>query len=125
MAKKGRPRHFMTPVDQHVAERLRLIRLSKVVTIEQMAKFIGISYQGVQRYEAGKGKISAGRLKQLADALGVTPNDFFEGLPGEFSQIPIRQFTQLDFTLLRAIADLPTGGMKRTLIQLIELIRQH
>jgi len=114
----------MTPVDQHVAERLRLIRLSKSVTIEQIAKFIGITYQNVQRYERGRGKISAGRLKQLADALGVTPNDFYEGLPNEINQIPAREFSQLDFTLLRAIADLPAGGMKRTLIQLIDLIRQ-
>ena len=39
---------------------------------------LDVSFQQVQKYENGTNRISAGRLQQIADFLGVTPGYFFE-----------------------------------------------
>jgi transcriptional regulator with XRE-family HTH domain len=46
---------------------------------------VGISFQSVQKYEQGENRVSASRLYQFAQALGVVPQHFFDGLEGHKS----------------------------------------
>jgi len=41
---------------------------------------VGIKFQQIQKYETGMNRISASRLWDIADALGVQVGYFFEGL---------------------------------------------
>jgi transcriptional regulator with XRE-family HTH domain len=43
-----------------------------------MAELIGVTYQQAHKYETGVNRISAGRLYQIAQALGVDIRYFFE-----------------------------------------------
>lgn len=47
---------------------------------QQMADLIGVTYQQAHKYERGINRISAGRLHQTAQVLGVPVGYFFEGL---------------------------------------------
>jgi len=47
-----------------------------------VAKAVGVRFQQIQKYEAGANRIAAARLWMLANALGVLPSYFFEGLGG-------------------------------------------
>jgi transcriptional regulator with XRE-family HTH domain len=53
------------------------------LTQQQMAELIGVTYQQAHKYETGINRISAGRLYQIARALGVEISYFFEDVePG-------------------------------------------
>ena len=73
-------RHRTQDVDRHVGARLRDRRLMLGLTQQQLAELIGVTYQQAHKYERGINRISAGRLYQTAQALGVEIGHFFEGL---------------------------------------------
>ena len=47
---------------------------------QQLAQMIGVTYQQAHKYERGLNRISAGRLFEIAQVLGVPISWFFEGL---------------------------------------------
>ena len=71
------------PVDVHVGKRVRHRRWMLGVTQQQLAEKVGIKFQQIQKYETGMNRISASRLWDISDALGVPISFFFEGLDQE------------------------------------------
>ncbi len=65
-------------VDHFVSLRIRQRRIMLGLTQQQMAELIGVTYQQAHKYETGINRISAGRLYQIAQALGVDIGYFFE-----------------------------------------------
>lgn len=70
------PRH----VDKHVGERIRRQRKSMGVSQTALADKLGLTFQQVQKYERGFNRVSASRLWDIAEALGVSITFFFDGL---------------------------------------------
>jgi transcriptional regulator with XRE-family HTH domain len=68
------------PVDVHVGKRIRHRRWMVGMTQQQLADQVGIKFQQIQKYETGMNRVSASRLWDIADALGVSISFFFEGL---------------------------------------------
>ena len=68
------------PVDAHVGKRIRHRRWMVGMTQQQLADRVGIKFQQIQKYETGMNRVSASRLWDIADALGVNIAFFFEGL---------------------------------------------
>ncbi len=74
-------------IDRHVGARMRERRIMLGLTQQQMAELIGVTYQQAHKYETGINRISAGRLYQIARALGVEISYFFEDVePGNAAQ---------------------------------------
>ena len=71
------------PVDVHVGKRIRHGRWLVGMTQQQLAERVGIKFQQIQKYETGANRVSASRLWDIADALEVPVNFFFEGLEDE------------------------------------------
>ena len=67
-------------VDVHVGTRIRHRRWLIGMTQQQLADQVGIKFQQIQKYETGMNRVSASRLWDVADALGVQISFFFEGL---------------------------------------------
>ena len=67
-------------VDAHVGKRIRHRRWMVGMTQQQLADKVGIKFQQIQKYETGMNRVSASRLWDIAEALGVTIAFFFEGL---------------------------------------------
>ena len=67
-------------VDVHVGKRIRHRRWMIGMTQQQLAEKVGIKFQQIQKYETGMNRVSASRLWDIADALGVQIAFFFEGL---------------------------------------------
>jgi len=92
------------------------------LTQQQLADLIGVTYQQAHKYERGINRVSAGRLFQIARALGVPVGTFFEGIEGpqskiqsarermclelakNFSQIPNERYQEALSQLARALA---------------------
>lgn len=68
------------PVDAHVGKRIRHRRWMVGMTQQQLADKVGIKFQQIQKYETGMNRVSASRLWDVAEALGVQISFFFEGL---------------------------------------------
>jgi transcriptional regulator with XRE-family HTH domain len=67
-------------IERHVGQRIRERRTMLGLTQQQLAELIGVTYQQAHKYERGINRVSAGRLYELANVLGVEVNFFFEGL---------------------------------------------
>lgn len=66
-------------LDAYVGARLRERRTMLGYSQQDLGGLAGIAEQQIQKYEAGKDRISASRLFLMASALGVTTEWFFEG----------------------------------------------
>lgn len=77
---KDNPPH---PIDRHVGARMRMRRIEMRLSQSALATRLGVTFQAVQKYEAGAVRVSAGRLYDVAQALHVVPGFFFEGFDDE------------------------------------------
>ena len=68
------------PVDVHVGKRIRHRRWMVGMTQQQLAQKVGIKFQQIQKYETGMNRVSASRLWDIAESLGVPVAYFFEGM---------------------------------------------
>ena len=75
-----RPANRANDTDRHVGVRIRERRVMLGLSQQQMADLIGVTYQQAHKYERGINRISAGRLYEIAQVLGVPIGYFFEGL---------------------------------------------
>jgi len=64
--------------DKHVASRIRLRRLQLGMSQDDLAQALNISFQQVQKDEKGASRVSAGRLRDIAAALSVAPQYFYQ-----------------------------------------------
>ena len=70
-----------TDIDKLVSERILARRNELHMSQPELAERVGVTFQQVQKYENGKNRISAGRLYEVAKALGVTIPYFYETAP--------------------------------------------
>ena len=68
------------PIDIHVGARVRLRRNLLGLTLQTLAKAVGVTYQQLQKYERGVNRISASRLFNLSHVLDVPISFFFDDL---------------------------------------------
>jgi len=68
-----------TPTDALVGQNIRICRLQKKLSQGELGRRIGVTFQQVQKYENGANRIGAGRLTQIAAALGVSLSELFDG----------------------------------------------
>ena len=66
-------------IDRHVGARVRERRIMLGLTQQQLADLIGVTYQQAHKYERAINRISAGRLFEIAQVLGVPVSYFFAG----------------------------------------------
>ena len=67
-------------IDHHVGRRLRRRRRLMGFTQQSLAESVGVRFQQIQKYECGANRISAARLFELAEALNVPVQYFYDGL---------------------------------------------
>jgi transcriptional regulator with XRE-family HTH domain len=66
-------------IDLHVGRRLRRRRRLMGMTQQQLADMVGIRFQQIQKYECGANRITASRLFELASALSIAVQYFYDG----------------------------------------------
>ena len=73
---------------EELGRRIRASRRLRGLTQGEIAKFLGISFQQVQKYEIGRNRISAVSLGRIAPLLGTTVADLLDGLIPHSSVTP-------------------------------------
>jgi transcriptional regulator with XRE-family HTH domain len=109
VALRPRPsRSRASDVDHHVGRRIRECRIMRGLTQQQLAELIGITYQQAHKYEKGVNRVAVGRLYAIAQALGVEPSYFFEGVePGTSSPSAPSDRQRAMLELARSFTHLP------------------
>jgi transcriptional regulator with XRE-family HTH domain len=72
-------------VDVAVGKKLKDLRKLRRMSQTDVAKLLGVSFQQIQKYETGANRISASRLYELGKIVGVSPDNFFEGIEAKTS----------------------------------------
>lgn len=112
-------------VDDHVGQQIRKRRNLLGMTQEELARALKISYQQVQKYETGANRVSAGRLFEIAQRLGVEVGYFFEDA-SEATPMPQEHGGKSRSTvdLVRSFDEIGSTGVRSAVVGLIrELAR--
>ncbi|SEH25257.1 helix-turn-helix domain-containing protein [Magnetospirillum fulvum] len=88
----GRP----NPVDIHVGERLRLRRMVLGLSQDALACLLGLTFQQIQKYESGANRVGASRLYDLARALDVSVDYFYDEMNEQVKQASPRHLAKLE-----------------------------
>ncbi|MEY9165801.1 transcriptional regulator with XRE-family HTH domain [Sinorhizobium fredii] len=78
MSSSPRVKRKPDPIDAEVGRRIRARRVSMEMSQTDLGQALGVTYQQVQKYEAGRSKVGAGRLQSIANVLEVPLSYFFE-----------------------------------------------
>jgi transcriptional regulator with XRE-family HTH domain len=108
-------------IDRHVGARVRERRIMLGLTQQQLADLIGVTYQQAHKYERAINRISAGRLFEIAQVLGVPVSYFFAGLEqdGDRSVSPRERMC---LELARNFAQIPNERHQEALSQLARVL---
>jgi transcriptional regulator with XRE-family HTH domain len=83
-------------IDREIGQRLRGARTLRGLSQSEVAAKVGLSFQQIQKYEAGHSRVTAAKLNELAEVFALPVGFFFgecgtEGGGGESSSGPISQ----------------------------------
>ncbi len=108
-------------IDYFVGKRLRRRRRLLGLTQQALGDMVGIRFQQIQKYECGANRISAARLFELAEALSVPIQYFYEGL----SQNNDRLKTSPEFIAPDVLSKKETMDLVRAYYSMDEGPRKH
>jgi transcriptional regulator with XRE-family HTH domain len=108
-------------IDRHVGARVRERRIMLGLTQQQLADLIGVTYQQAHKYERAINRISAGRLFEIAQVLGVPVSHFFAGLEQD-SDRSVSPRERMCLELARNFAQIPNERHQEALSQLARVL---
>jgi transcriptional regulator with XRE-family HTH domain len=112
-------------VDVAVGRNVRIWRMAKGLSQAQLANQLGITFQQVQKYESGANRIGTGRLTKIAAVLEVPISALFaDSDDGADRAGPLLSLVadRRSFRLAIAFAAIKNGGMRVSLVALVERI---
>ncbi|MFT4708840.1 MAG: transcriptional regulator with XRE-family HTH domain [Ascidiaceihabitans sp.] len=108
-------------VDIHVGQKLRQRRWLIGMTQQKLAEMVGIKFQQIQKYETGANRVSASRLWDISEALGVPAAHFFEGA----EDLDARMEARVEGDTSKAPADLLNDKEAMDLVRSYYAIPEH
>lgn len=120
-------KRLIQPSDLHIVRRMRLQRILIGMSQVTLAAQLGVSFQLVQKYEAGLTRIGSGRLHRAAKVLGVEVTFFFAGVSShtissnEKADVISLADTPEGMRLFKAFARVRCQLVRRRLLSLIEV----
>ena len=120
-------------VDVHVGTRMRQRRTLLAMSQTKLGDAVGLTFQQIQKYEKGSNRISASRMQNIAQVLGVPVSFFFDGAPRDESlgmAVGFAESNQADYTvdifstpegvaLAKAFASIDDPKVRRRVVDLV------
>jgi transcriptional regulator with XRE-family HTH domain len=105
------------PIDVHVGAKLRELRMQRRVSQMELAGRVGVTFQQIQKYEKGVNRISASKLFELAECLGVEVQEFFAGLPpgggSKAERAAVPRLSAMDYEILALLGRIDDSEVKK------------
>jgi transcriptional regulator with XRE-family HTH domain len=115
---ESKPSPRANAADHHVGARIRERRIMLGLSQQQLAQMIGVTYQQAHKYERGLNRISAGRLYEIAQVLGVPVSWFFDGLSRSDQPAEMTQRQRMCLELARNFAAIENEKFQEALSQM-------
>ncbi|MCB9988283.1 MAG: helix-turn-helix transcriptional regulator [Rhodospirillales bacterium] len=112
-----------TDLDRYMGQKLKTLRSFKGISQSDLAEYMGLSFQQIQKYENGKNRISAASLFHIAKILDANVTDFFPEESGQKEEDTLSDIL-LDkniVELVRLYGQLPDDDRKKSVQQFIRL----
>ena len=117
-------------VDRQVGSRVRMRRMLIGMSQEKLGDALGLTFQQVQKYEKGTNRISASRLQQIAQVLGVSIDFLYGDIAGKpepqagFGEggYDADLLTSDSLKLLRAYREIKDRKVRRRLVDLAQAL---
>lgn len=108
-------------LDGLIGNKMNQLRLARGMTRHQLAEKVGVTHQQLQKYEKGVNRITASRLSDIAQALGVDVTYFFDEdlLPLDNEQIE-RQ--RMCIELMRDFARIKRPDQQEAIRRLVKVL---
>lgn len=117
--KQTRPRGA-DAVDRAVGRRIAERRAALGLSQSALATELGISFQQLQKYEAGLNRVSASRLHRIAVVLGAPVADLFpEPAEGAAERETPPDLTREARAMLTAFERIPTAPVRRAVARIV------
>jgi transcriptional regulator with XRE-family HTH domain len=111
-------------VDHYVGGRIRERRIMLGLSQQQLARMIGVTYQQAHKYERGLNRISAGRLFEIAQVLGVPISWFFDSMPAVAATPELNPRQRMCLELARNFALIDNEKHQEALSQMARALAQ-
>lgn len=121
------PKRRSSPLDVEVGRRIRVRRMDLGISQTALGDALGVTFQQVQKYEKGANRVSAGRLKQIAQKLDVPMAYFYDETPAK-SPPGQAAFEFLDnaytLRLVRSFSRIGNRHLRRQIVHMVETIAE-
>ena len=120
-------KHRSSQVDGEIGRRVRFRRLDLGISQTDLADFLGVTFQQVQKYENGTNRISAGRLKSIAEKLKVRIDYFYDdAVDGSAESQTVFKFLQNAYSLrlLRGFSRIQNKHVQRSIVEFVERLAE-
>lgn len=111
------------PLDVQIGRRVRRLRAARGLSQTELGAAISVTFQQIQKYEAGTNRIAASTLVRIADALDVSPDELLSGeasLPDGAADVrPSLLATPGAEALLIGYAKLGSETLRRAVLSLV------
>lgn len=116
-------------VERHIGKQIKMLRIANKMSQKALAEEMGITYQQVQKFEAGLNRIAVGRLWQICRVFSITPNFLFENVLDMAAKdneaenlIPNNVATSQDIKLMLAFKNIDNGDKRNLAIKICEAL---
>ena len=115
-------RRAMTAKDRQIGELIRTQRLARGATQTELAVYLDLTFQQVQKYESGANRVPAARLAKIAEFLKVPVTFFYgqTGLKGPQSEVVALLNTPSALRVIRGFSAIKSNKVKNAVVDLIE-----
>jgi transcriptional regulator with XRE-family HTH domain len=110
------PRITNITMEQHIGNRVLLLRHSNDLSLKVLAEKIGVTYQQMQKYEKGINRISASRLYDIAQYFKVSIDFFYEDYKGDTNVEPKLEFTREGMKVASAFNQILDPGIRKKIL---------
>ncbi len=105
-------------LDRQIGERIRKARKARRMTQADLGGAIGVTFQQVQKYEAGVNRVSSSSLVLIAQALHMEPSELMA------PQDPSLQMDDCMSELLRSFRSIRSPRLRQAVVSLARRLAQ-
>lgn len=116
------------PYERDVGLRVRSLRIARRMSQSELGARLGVSFQQIQKCEAGTNRISAGRLRRIAELFDVPIQVLFGRRGGEAAagEDPLEVLRPAGaIRLLEAYGRIPSAKLRLSLVRLAEQLTRR
>ena len=106
---------------REIGARIKKRRTELMMSQEELAEMLNISYQQVQRYENGTSKLNVEKIQIISEALSIPMSYFFESYKPAVAENTVPYMTSDENRLLRYFRKIRDNTSKTTVIYVARL----